>query len=1340
MLSARQGKRPVVACPLCSAKHLPQKGSLSSGIYAFNCENCGHFFKFKAVADVKSTITFSINGKEYTVGNEYDPATSLLEFMRRTGVSTGTKQCCKEGGCGVCLVTVTLLEPISGVKTPYTVNSCCLQLYTCDGLEVTTVEGLGNTRKGLHAIQDRLAKYDGAQCGFCSPGQVMNMNGILLKNPKPTMQEIEDEFDATICRCTGYRSILDAMKSFAVDAPASLPGGLIDIEELEGKMCRKSGKPCTGHCSKTNERKDKACGNQTDQSIHIVSNGSQWLKPTSLQELCGLLDKHRTDNYRLVFGNTGFGVYKEIGPWMYSILIDLRGVKDMYTIDFDPTIVLGGNLSISNLIDLFQRSQTDPSISYGAAFAKHLKKVSMHGIRNMAAWPGNLMLKHLHNEFVSDIFMLLETVGARLIIFDGDGTRSEVSLPDFLSLDMKGKVIAAMALPTFQSKNMVFQTFRTSLRLQACHSYVTAGFKFELDASQNYLVQSKPSIVILGINAKLIHASVTEAYLEGKQLGDPAVLKTALLTLSSELVPDVSPLGGGTAYRKSLALSMFYKFVLGACKTKVSPRYTSGGSSLERSLIVGKQDFDSDPTEFPVSKPMMKLTADYLTTGEVKFLDDLPSAPGQLSAAVVISQVAKAKIDKIDPSAALKLPGVVDFISASDIPKGGVNNWRPTGIYGDATEELLCSGNVVYNGQPIGIIVADTETTAQTGASMVQVTYKDIQEPIVDIMDGIQKKSFFPNPPPPVVVGDAKGAIAKAPLKVSGGIACGDQYHFHMESQASFCTPSDLGGMNVVATSQWIDGVLGTVAQVLGLPESTVTVENQRLGGGFGGKISQNFLVSGLAALASYVTQRPVKLHLDIHTNMKMLGKRTPYYAEYEVGFTSTGRLQGIVQKLYADVGHDTIEGNGADASVWIDNAYYCPNWLWTPIAVKTDKPMNTACRSPGSVPAIFIMESIMEHVAKALNKDPLDVRKENLYVKGQHSPSGMVLEYCTIRAVVAQLETDIKLAERKQQVEAFNKANRWKKRGLSVMPNRFAISWSGAMYNTSVIIYHGDGSVAIAHGGIDMGQGINTKVTQVCAYKLGIPMDKIRVKTSSTTINGNSITTGGSITSELACKSVIECCAILKARMAPVKAKMVDPSWEKLVAQCYADMIDLTASYMTHPKDPYPAHYSCYSASCVEAEVDILTGQYQLRQMDMLYDCGQSMNPELDIGQAEGGFVFGMGYFLQEQMVYDPKTGEALNAGTWDYKPPLAKDLPMNFNFKFQKNAPNPLGVLRSKAVGEPPVTMAAASLFAIKHAVEAARAEISKDTFFPLNAPATVEKVQSLCLNQTDQYTYGN
>ncbi|GFO29434.1 xanthine dehydrogenase [Plakobranchus ocellatus] len=354
-------------------------------------------------------------------------------------------------------------------------------------------------------------------------------------------------------------------------------------------------------------------------------------------------------------------------------------------------------------------------------------------------------------------------------------------------------------------------------------------------------------------------------------------------------------------WKETSAKEMKEQYVLDVCKEKASPEYVSGGVGLTRTPVVGTQDYGTKPEEFPVSKPMPKLTAKYLTSGTAQFIDDLAGPPGMLFAVPVLSTIASGSVDSIDPKQALETPGVVAFLKACDIPAGGVNNWRPKGIYNNALEEV------------------DNRETATAAAEKVKITYKDVKIPIVTIQDAIKKQSFHPNPPKPLVIGDAKAAIAAAPHKILGQIECGEQYHFHMETQSTLCIPTDDGGMDVVASTQWLDGVLETVAQVLGLEQSQVTVEAKRLGGGFGGKISQNFLISGLCALASGVLGLPVKMHLDIHANMKMCGKRNAYLLTYFIGCDDNGKLLGISADLFADLGFSTIERDG-DLTPWLDN------------------------------------------------------------------------------------------------------------------------------------------------------------------------------------------------------------------------------------------------------------------------------------------------------------------------------------------------------------------------------------------------------------------------------------
>ncbi|KAK7486654.1 hypothetical protein BaRGS_00022055, partial [Batillaria attramentaria] len=1252
-----QGQKAAVSCPACRTSHVPVDGNqLQNGVYASTCENCGFFFKFRARGSCNDAVTFWVNGISHTVTNEFDPATSLSEYLRNADVSRGTKQMCIEGGCGVCLVTVKLFDPVNDMDTVFTVNSCLVQLYMCDGWEITTIEGLGSPHTKLHPIQERLAKYNGSQCGFCSPAQVMNMYGLLNKNPKPKMQEVEDNMDSTICRCTGYRSILDAMKSFCADAPPSLPGGPIDIEDLDQKLCKKSGRPCTGQChtshSVTQETLDRSedqpsCGSATP--IHIVTKRAQWFKPTDTADLLSLLGQYRTANYRLVFGNSGFGVYKDIGPWLYDVLIDLRGINLFYNfkISDDGVVTFGANLTLTNLLELFEKNAGLSPVPYFQVFADHMKQVATHSVRNIACWAGSLMLKHKHPDFVSDIFTLLETVSTQLLIGDADGTEQMYGLTEFLALDMSGKVIIAGIIPANKDPNIHIRTFRVSQRLQNAHGYVTAGFNFKLDSSKNYTVMQQPSIVYQGIDSKLNHAEKTEKFLAGKQLGDPQVLKGALTVLGQELNPTSDPVLASPKYRRTLAQALFYRYALQVCPKAVAARYQSGASALQRPVSSAVQTYGTRKEEWPLTEPMTKRDATYQTSGVVRFLDDVPLLQGEVYAAFVISDVGNACVDTVDPSAALAMSGVHKYISAYDFPAGGENNFMPQSLY-SMKEEIFSTGSILYAGQPIGLIVAGDAQTAETAAAMVKVTYKDVQPPLLDLREAIEKKSFFDGAPDPLVVGNPDAAIAAAPRRISGSIECGTQYHFQMETQIARCQPSDNGGIDVQASTQWIDGTSEIVAKVLNIPESSVTVEVKRLGGAFGSKISRNFQVSGACALAANIMQRPVRLRMGFHTNMKSVGKRFPFLADYEVGFTEEGQLKGVKIKFYGDCGASPNENSIINMYAWMDNAYFCENWNFTPVYVKTNKPSNAYCRSPGSVPAQFIMESIMEHVAKSLNKDPAEVRKLNLYQKGQTSAGGMKLDYCNIRDLVAQLETSSGLESRKQEVQKFNQANRWKKRGLSLVPTRFGLVWQSSYYNVFVAIYHSDGTIAIGHGGIEVGQGVNQKVAQVCAYELGVPLSLIRVAKGSSLTNANSITTGGSITSELNCLGVVKCCEQLKARMDPVKKKMKNPTWQQLVTACYKQGVDLCARYQTNPQDKYDAHYNVYAAVVTEAEVDVLTGQSQLVRVDMLYDCGESINPEIDIGQVEGGFVMGLGYHLTEKMKFDPESGVALTAGTW--------------------------------------------------------------------------------------------
>ncbi|XP_066268463.1 uncharacterized protein [Branchiostoma lanceolatum] len=402
-------------------------------------------------AAVSATLTFMVNGTQHEVRNP-DPLMTLNEWLRSQRGLTGTKVMCGEGGCGCCVVMVTHPDPTNGGTLSYTVNSCLCPLCSVGGWTITTVEGLGGQKAGFHPIQRRLADFNGSQCGYCSPGMVVNMYGLLSANPQPSQQEVENHFDGHICRCTGYRPILDAMKSFASD-----PGSCIDIEDLSKHLCPVNGQVCNG--AATNGVNGV---HHNDPPLRCSQNGVSWYGPTTLEELYSLLEQHSTgqDRYKLVCGNTAAGVYKTDGP--FTCLIDVKTVAELYITQAGPPLVVGSAVSLSILVDLL-KTGSDQSPSY-SMLAEHLCKVANVSVRNVGSWAGNLMMKHTHPEFPSDVFTIMEAAGAKVTV----GTRhvrETVGMMNFLKMGMAGKLILSMEIPAALPSE-VFKTYKVMPRSQ----------------------------------------------------------------------------------------------------------------------------------------------------------------------------------------------------------------------------------------------------------------------------------------------------------------------------------------------------------------------------------------------------------------------------------------------------------------------------------------------------------------------------------------------------------------------------------------------------------------------------------------------------------------------------------------------------------------------------------------------------------------------------------------------------------------------------------------------------------------------------------------------------------
>ncbi|XP_067671800.1 xanthine dehydrogenase/oxidase-like [Haliotis asinina] len=1280
-----------------------------------------------------SPINFSINGHQHTVTGEYDLTTTLNDYIRDGAGLPGTKVMCKEGGCGCCAVTVTKTDHSTGKDTSFSINSCLCPLYSVDGWKITTTEGLGNSKDGFHPIQKRIAEFNGTQCGYCTPGMVMNMYGILQKNATPTEAEIEDQFGGNICRCTGYRPILDAMKSFAKDS--TIPGAsCIDIEDL--KICPRTGKACEGHGDSSNGSSangssangSSANGSSSSVGFLVKTGGKSWYRPQTLKNLVRIFQTNKGAKIRLVHGNTASGIYKNEGP--FDVFVDLHDVKELYKIESSPkSFRFGAGLSISDLIEALQKRADDKGYSYFNGIANHLLMIGNVLVRNAGSWAGNLMIKNGHPDFPSDVFTPLEAAGAKIYILDSkDGSVKSQTLTNLArNLDMTGKIITSVELFK-QVDKYRFRSYKIMPRSQNAHAYVNAAFRVTIEPSK-FQVLGKPSLVYGGIDKNTIHATKTEEFLTGKCLTDPAVLRGALESLKAELNPDYEEVLASVEFRRNLAVSLFYKFILNICESKTPLK--SGGVLLERPISKGQREFPEQKAEWPLKQPMPKLTAPLQASGEAEFINDMPSSSKELCGSFVLTSVGCGTIDHIDPSEALLMPGVVDFITAKDVVTNNVMPSFPGMQF--VPEELFCSGEVKYSGQSLGFIIAESQTLADAAADKVKVTYKDVKPAIVTIEDAIREESYHANPMVDHKSGDPEDALSKASRKLTGECRQGGLYHFYMENNVALAVPAE-DRLDVYTSSQGTDPVQAVLATVLDKPHNYFNVCTPRVGGAFGGKVFASLFVSAAAGVAAYKHNRPVKCNVGLSTSMRMNGKRPAVLAKYEVGFDDSGRINVISFEIYANCGHTA---NFAlifhEILTHIDQGYHIPNWRVKIILCKTNRAPANPMRGPGPYPAGFFIESVLENVAKSLGKVAADVKEANLYKEGQMDILGHELKDCTLGKLWQQLRQTSEFDKRRGEVDTFNKGNLWKKRGITMTPAKYGFFYMGAGLSVDVAIYARDGTVTVSQGGVEMGQGLYTKVLQAVANTLGIPLSMVRMRHVNSHLSANSTVTGGSVSSEHAVQSAITCCETLNERLQPFRAKHPDYDWKNIIGVASLANVDLTAKHKFAPKKhdgPGMFQYFSYSAAVTEVELDVLTGESQIRRVDILFDCGESLNPTIDIGQIEGAYLMGVGGFMFEEVKYDSKTGGVLNDGTWEYKPPLAKDVPIDWRIKLLADTRNPLGIRGSKASGEPPIVLSSGVYYSLKQAMEAAQLDnTGSSEFQPSVAPLTVERLRLGC-----------
>ncbi|MFC3193791.1 molybdopterin cofactor-binding domain-containing protein [Marinicella sediminis] len=1383
-----------------------------------------------------NNIQFYLNGEVTTVHNP-DPDLLLIDYLRSPEVSlAGAKKGCGQGGCGACTVILSEWDEVQNKANHRSINSCLRPVCSLHGLAVTTVEGTsevnrlpaenlqhvqaptrggipfgttdnkavktakkialnirqtavvsGGEKKSKHQLTDcthmnpvayRLAENNGTQCGYCSTGFVMNMSAYLANNPKPTKKQIEDAFDGNICRCTGYRSILTAMKTFAIDWTA---------EDEAARMKCLMDDQVVGQCvDKTVRIPFPEGASQPVEPTAVDNHKQQWLMPRNTDELLSIYQDHDFSKIYLIHANTSYGVYTEDFE-KTPVLVDIRLIKELYGISHDQQVLkVGAGTTYTDFLNYLADHADhcelgEPNAWTALHFMTHRTAGTI--VRNAATLAGNtqLVLKHIMSAgvdpFPSDLFTVLSALETELeYLLLTDGSRHRRNVNELVQQLKEDQAMASQILllnyhiPLHNDGSLV-QAQKVALRDINAHSIVNTTSVLEV----------ADDLTITGIN--LTFGAIapypwrprkTEQMLLGQKLSLDGFNKIAnhlcneVLTTLKQWEQRMSGLeyeGFSDEYRAELAVSFLYKALVGAliqCDERAVPPEERSAAEVSWGrwpVSDGRQFYKNQAYKAPVSEPYVKLTALYQTSGQVRYTHEFEVPPTAVNASFVQSEKALATfsfkhpdtgqtgLSAADLAAVIKVkhPELLRLVTAADVPPAGLND---QGIGAD--QPIFADQQVSYVGQSIGLAIARNERAANRIAKYITehcVDYQKVdwapewQNPVLGLDDAIKRESIFPDQPKSASYvshiwkivrndSDLSWTQAREPLDktishrtvavdgascqvVENNISCGGQVHFYMETQSCVALPLEAERFQFHPSSQSPMGMHQTAASVLGLEQNQVQVDVRQLGGGYGGKTEPAKFVIGAAAVAADALQKPVRLVMPRDSDTSMTGKRHPYYGQYQIAIDDgredpdkKGLIRGMDVKFYGDGGafYDCSFIVSNCIQLRVDNAYKVPNFSSTLDVYRTNTAPNTAFRSFGDIQGKIVTENAIDDAAYSIGMDPVEVREKNLYRVGDVTPFGQALTYCYIREVWQYLKKQADYVNRKTAVEEFNSRNKWRKRGIYMLPVKYGSGYNLVQLEQAsavVSVYSSDGTVIINQGGVDMGQGMMTKVEQIASYILNVPMDMIQIQFARTDVIPNPTSTGGSTGTAYNGLAIKQTCEKLRARLTEFGQQMLKEKgndwchehgidfwnygeqgwaaqaegsdqliWQRLITLAYQQRVSLVEAFNAKvpggtagvpvmeykPEDqqkPIPGIELAggpvggevdgfcgftYSAACAEVEVDILTGEVKILRADLMYDMGWSINPALDIGQVEGAFIQGVGYVMTEKLVFEPE------------------------------------------------------------------------------------------------------
>lgn len=1248
---------------------------------------------------------FTLNGRSVEVAGEAT-TTSLLEFLRTHG-HTGSKRGCDEGDCGAC--TVALVDRDATGRPAYrAINSCITLLPMVAGREIVTVEGLAPAPGELHPVQRAMVDHYGSQCGYCTPGFAVSLFEAYHRTGCDTPARLNDQLCGNLCRCTGYHSIRDAALA-ACRAPRPA-----EPDALAARLQSPVAAPAP---------------------VAYAAGGARFVRPASLAELLGLLAAH--PDARLVAGATEISVEVNKKFRTFPHLISTEAVPELSTLTPTPDggWRLGGGATLTAVEEAVAPAYPP--------LARMLRLFAARQVRNRATLGGNLATASP----IGDSAPVLLALDATLVLASQAGRRV-VPLADFFTAYRRtalapGEIILEVVLPPFAPAPGLTRRadfLKVSHRRELDISIVSGAFLIDTDAAG---VVRHARLAYGGVADRPRRAPAAEAALVGQTLEAAEAAVRAALAGAFTPIDDVR---GSADYRRGLIVSLWERFGRGE---------TSGVHDGLPAYAALPSAGEPDP-----SRALRHESAEAHVTGRARYVEDTALRRPMLHVALVTSPHARARIRRRDAARARCAPGVAAVLLAEDIP--GHNNTGPV----RPDEPLLAHSTVEFHGQIVAAVIGESAAACRAAAALVEVDYEPL-EPVVGLAAALALGSYHTEPHR-LARGDCAAALASAPQVLAGEFTFGGQEHFYLETQAAWAEPGEDDTLLVHSSTQHPSEIQAMVCEVLHLPRHRVVVQSPRLGGGFGGKETQGNAFACLVALAARVTGRPVRLQLDRDADMALTGKRHPFHASFTVGHDAAGRLTAARIALVADGGWslDLSTAICDRALLHLDNAYHLPSVDFSGRVARTNTTSHTAFRGFGGPQGMLVIEEIMDRVARRTGHPPEEVRARNFYHGSGPSHTthyGQDIGDFPLQAMWERARAESGWAARREAVTAWNLRHRQVKRGLAITPVKFGISFTLTHYNQAGALVHlyTDGSAQVNHGGTEMGQGLHTKILGVAMRELGLPAHAIRMMSTSTDKVPNTSATAASSGADLNGAAVASACAELRRRLAPVAARLLtgaDPGqtapvtaadvvfadgrvssparpgttveFAAVCARAYVERISLSATgfhrtegiqWSWQQGGGTPFKYFAGGVAVAEVEVDGATGMHRVLRVDIVHDVGDSLNPGIDRGQIEGGFVQGMGWLTCEELKWDSR-GRLLTHGASTYQIPAISDAPEDFRVTLLPRATNPHALHGSKAVGEPPLMLAISVREALRDAVAAfgpAGGQV------PLASPATPEAI---------------